>query len=111
MPNLFSPGFVGLVLFFAVFDFLIFLEFLALSRGERRASDSSREQVTEWLATVRSGVYMGAGLTDSIIRFGFLVEWGGRAFFWSYPTAPPARYAVAAGLTAEEVWKGLGFGV
>lgn len=44
--------------------------------AEGRASDSSREQVTEWLATVRSGVYMGAGLTDSVIRFGFLVEWG-----------------------------------
>ena len=29
--NLFYPGFVCLVLFFAVFDFLIFLEFLALS--------------------------------------------------------------------------------
>ena len=26
--------------------------------------------------TARSGVYMGAGLTDSVIRFGFLVEWG-----------------------------------
>ena len=25
--------------------------------------------------TARSGVYMGAGLTDSVIRFGFLVEW------------------------------------
>ena len=31
VPNLFYPGFVCLVLFFAVFDFLIFLEFLALS--------------------------------------------------------------------------------
>ena len=31
VPNLFSPGFVCLVLFFAVSDFLIFLEFLALS--------------------------------------------------------------------------------
>ena len=32
-------------------------------------------------------------------------------FLWCYSTAPPARYAVAAGLTAEEVRKGLGFGV
>ena len=32
-------------------------------------------------------------------------------FLWFYSTAPPARYAVAAGLTAEEVGKGLGFGV
>ena len=26
--------------------------------------------------TVRYGVYMGAGLTDSVIRFWFLDEWG-----------------------------------
>ena len=32
-------------------------------------------------------------------------------FLWFSSTAPPARYAVAAGLTAEEVRKGLGFGV
>ena len=32
-------------------------------------------------------------------------------FFWHDSTAPPARYAVAAGLTAEEVGKDLGFGV
>ena len=47
----------------------------ALSQGERRASDSSREQVTEWLATARSGVYMVIGETDSVIRFGFGVGW------------------------------------
>ena len=29
--------------------------------------------------TARSGVYMGAGLTDSVIRFGFLFGEGGRA--------------------------------
>ena len=56
-------------------DFSHFSKSEALLQGERRASDSSREQVTEWLATARSGVYMGAGLTDSVIRFGFLVEW------------------------------------
>ena len=30
--------------------------------------------------TARSGVYMGAGLTDSVIRFGFLDEWGDAHF-------------------------------
>ena len=40
--------------------------------------------------TARSGVYMGAGLTDSVIRFGFLVEWMD-AHFRYYSTAPPER--------------------
>ena len=38
--------------------------------------------------TARSGVYMGVSLTDSVIRFGFLVEWMD-AHFRYYSTAPP----------------------
>ena len=60
--------------------------------------------------TARSGVYMGAGLTDSVIRFGFLVEWMD-AHFRYYLTAPPERSLSRRSETAGEVWKGLGFGV
>ena len=84
--------------------------------------------------TARSGVYMGAGLTDSVIRFGFLVEWGDAHFsglipllrlpaatasrvggllnvFLCYLTAPPERSLSRRSETAGEVRKGLGFGV
>ena len=40
--------------------------------------------------TARSGVYMVIGETDSVIRFGFLVEWMD-AHFRYYSTAPPER--------------------
>ena len=77
---------------------------------------------------------MGAGLTDSVIRFGFLVEWMDAHFsglipllrlpaatasrvggllnvFLCYSTAPPERSLSRRSETAGEVWKGLGFGV
>ena len=52
--------------------------------------------------TARSGVYMGAGLTDSIIRFGFLVEWMD-AHFRYYSTAPPEHSLSRCSETAGEV--------
>jgi len=58
----------------------------------------------------RSGVYMGAGLTDSVIRFGFLFG-EGDAHFRYYSTAPPERSLSRRSETAGEVRKGLGFGV
>ena len=77
---------------------------------------------------------MGAGLTDSVIRFGFLVEWMDAHFsglipllrlpaatasrvggllnvFLCYSTAPPSHSLSRRLETAGEVWKDLGIGV
>ena len=61
-------------------------------------SDSEEAAATAWRPA-------GKGHSDSVVPPAVA------DFFWHDSTAPPARYAVAAGLTAEEVWKGLGFGV
>jgi hypothetical protein len=58
----------------------------------------------------RSGVYMVIGETDSVIRFGFLVEWMD-AHFRYYSTAPPEHSLSRCSETAGEVWTGFGFGV
>ena len=61
-------------------------------------SDSEEAAATAWRPA-------GKGHSDSVVPPAVA------DFFWHDSTAPPARYAVAAGLTAEEVRKGLGFGV
>ena len=58
VPNLFFFQSVFHFISSKAFDFSHFSKSGALLHGERRASDSSREQVTEWLATARSGVYI-----------------------------------------------------
>ena len=58
VPNLFFFQSVFQFISSKAFDFSHFSKSEALLHGERRASDSSREQVTEWLATARSGVYI-----------------------------------------------------
>ena len=62
-------------------------------------SDSEEAAATAWRPA-------GKGHSDSVVPPAVA-----DFFFWHDSTAPPARYAVAAGLTAEEVRKGLGFGV
>ena len=45
-------------------------------RTARGAQATQALSTTAGRAIARSGVYMGVSLTDSVIRFGFLVEWG-----------------------------------
>ena len=60
--------------------------------------------------TARSGVYMVSRRTDSVIRFGFLVEWMD-AHFRYYSTAPPDCSLTRQSETAGRVKKGLGLAV
>ena len=129
-------GFFGLFLVFCESAFYVFFGVCFLIEVLLGFGFFVNMEVAGHFRTARSGVYMVIGETDSVIRFGFLVEWmdaregtvrraghssveqvesrrleTGDAHFRYYSTAPPEHSLSRCSETAGEVWKGLGFGV